>query len=287
MKKKLQFLSLAILLQTWIIAQTPKKQTSTTTQPEKKQTSTTTQPQKKQTSTTTQPENKQTSTTTQPENKQTNTTAQPENKQSNNLKTEDLPRKNKNAIKLTPFTFLSGRACMVTYERVLTKRMTVGLGVAPVFGSPLFSIGAALSGMDFKFGYGIDTEIRWYATKSDRVLDGFFFGLYNSNRTYRGTSTTGIYEGNGNLLFSFDPNNPTPTLTENKNLNIKITKSLFGIQFGTHRLIGNHFSFDLYSGLGIGATTTVAKFEKNNEVYNSFGLPAFNFRLNFAFGWQF
>ena len=282
MKKKIQFLSLAILLQTWIIAQTPKKQTSTTTQPEKKQTSTTTQPQKKQTSTTTQPENKQTSTTTQPENKQTNTTAQPENKQSNNLKTEDLPRKNKNAIKLTPFTFLKGQVLMVHYERVIWKGMTVSIGVAPIFAPPL--IGGGLTGVDnFKGGFAFDPELRWYA-KSDKVLDGFFFGLYNSNRISYWESSTYLYDPVDINIFGQSTYNPNNI---DEKLNVKNTKILVGLQFGTHRLIGNHFSFDLYSGFGIGAATTVAKYDKNDDVYKSFTNGSFNFRLNFALGWQF
>lgn len=182
----------------------------------------------------------------------------------------------KNAVKVTPITILKGQAIMVHFERSLFKNMTAGIGIAPVISGPL--IGSLAFPVDkFKSGIAIDPEIRWYA-KSDKVMDGFFFGLYNSNRFSSWESSTTFSD-----IFLTNPNyNGTST-----KLNVSARKIIFGIQLGTHRLIGKHFSVDFYSGVGFSGSTTTAKYEDTKEVYDEIQAGGVNLRLNLALGWRF
>ncbi len=83
-----------------------------------------------------------------------------------------------NVIKVSPLTFMSGRLAAVHYERQIGKQFTFGIGAAPLFWRPLFgSISYPIT--EFKNGFSVDPEFRWYA-KSDKVMDGFFVGLYGS-----------------------------------------------------------------------------------------------------------
>ena len=98
------------------------------------------------------------------------------------------------AIKISPFTFLKGQPVMIHYEHNVFKSFTMGVGVAPIMWGPI--IGSLLyPPTKFNTGIAIDPEIRWYA-KNDKVMDGFFVGLYNSNRfsSWAGTSTEEIFD---------------------------------------------------------------------------------------------
>jgi len=183
----------------------------------------------------------------------------------------------KNAIKVTPITIIKGQAIMIHYERVVFKNMTAGIGVAPVVMGPLIG-SLAFPVEKFKSGIAIDPEIRWYA-KSDKVMDGFFFGLYNSNRFSSWESSadyTSIF-----LL------NPTYSGTENTKLNVSARKTIVGIQLGTHRLLGKHFSVDFYSGVGFSGSKTTAKYADTKEIYDEVSAGGVNLRLNVALGWRF
>lgn len=182
----------------------------------------------------------------------------------------------KNAVKVTPITILKGQAIMLHFERAVFKNMTACIGAAPVISGPI--IGSLAFPVDkFKSGVAIDPEIRWYA-KSDKVMDGFFFGLYNSNRFSSWESSASFSD----ILF----NNPTYNGTDNK-LNVSARKIIVGFQLGTHRLIGKHFSVDFYSGLGFSGSTTTAKYASNKEIYNEIKSGGVNLRLNVALGWRF
>lgn len=185
----------------------------------------------------------------------------------------------KNALKVTPITILKGQAIMLHYERQLTNKMTVSIGVAPiVFGSVLGSL--AYPSDKFKSGFAIDPEIRWYA-KSDKVMDGFFVGLYNSNRFSSWESSTESI-----LNYALDVN-PIYTGTQSGKINVSDRRTIIGLQLGTHRLIGEHFSVDFYSGFGFSSRETTAKFSSNDVLYDKFEAVGANLRLNLALGWVF
>ncbi|WP_338410795.1 DUF3575 domain-containing protein [uncultured Flavobacterium sp.] len=174
------------------------------------------------------------------------------------------------AIKISPFTFLKGQPVMIHYEHNVFKSFTMGVGVAPIMWGPI--IGSLLyPPTKFNTGIAIDPEIRWYA-KNDKVMDGFFVGLYNSNRfsSWEGTSTEEIFD-----LYS-----------EINEWDIKNRKIIVGLQLGVQRLIGDHFSVDFYSGIGFNSnlTTATRKIDQYTETTPSGGV---NLRLNVALGWQF
>lgn len=175
----------------------------------------------------------------------------------------------KNALKVTPITIIKGQAIMIHYERQLIKNMTIGIGVAPIVIGPL--IGSLVYTPDkFQGGIAIDPEIRWYA-KSDKVMDGFFVGLYNSNR-----------------FSSWESSDPLwGTARANEKLNVSGRRTIIGLQLGTHRLIGEHFSVDFYSGFGFSGSKTTAKFASNNTLYDQTLTGGLNLRLNLALGWVF
>lgn len=185
------------------------------------------------------------------------------------LTTQIFAQQNK-AIKLSPFTFLKGQPAMIHYEHNVFKSFTIGVGVAPVIWSPI--IGSLLyPPTKFNTGIAIDPEVRWYA-KNDKVMDGFFVGLYNSNRfsSWEGTSTEEIFN-----IYS-----------EVNNWEVKNRKIIVGLQLGVQKLIGDHFCADFYSGIGFNSnlTTATRKIDQYTETTPSGGV---NFRLNVALGWQF
>ncbi len=183
--------------------------------------------------------------------------------------------KMKNALKVTPLTIIKGQALMIHYERAVIKNMTVGVGVAPIFTAPLIGT-LAYPADKMKSGIAVDPEIRWYA-KSDKIMDGFFFGLYNSNRFSSWESTNDIVE-----LF-----NPNDSPYDSDELNVSARKTIVGLQLGTHRLLGDHFSIDFYSGFGLSGSKTTAKYASNNLVYDEIITVGANLRLNIAVGWVF
>jgi len=159
---------------------------------------------------------------------------------------------------------------MIHYEHNVFKSFTMGVGVAPIIWGPI--VGSLLyPPTKFNTGIAIDPEVRWYA-KNDKVMDGFFVGLYNSNRfsSWEGTSTEEIFD-----LYS-----------EINDWDIKNRKIIVGLQLGVQRLIGDHFCVDFYSGIGFNSNVTTAtrKIDKYTETTPSGGV---NLRLNVALGWQF
>jgi hypothetical protein len=178
-----------------------------------------------------------------------------------------------NIVKITPVGFLKGQSPMVHYERVIYEKLTASIGVASIYTSPL--IGSLAFPVDeFKGGIAIDPEIRWYA-KSDKVMDGFFVGLFGSNRvsSWNASETAGTLFGDSNISVP--------------NLNVTATRRIGGIQIGTQKLVGEHFSVDVFGGLGFSGSRTIAKVENTNKVFDEVVSGGVNFRLNFSLGWRF
>jgi hypothetical protein len=179
------------------------------------------------------------------------------------------------AIKVSPFTFLKGQPVMIHYEHNVFNSFTMGVGVAPIMWGPI--VGSLLyPPTKFNTGIAIDPEVRWYA-KNDKVMDGFFVGLYNSNRlsSWEGASTAEIFDYDY-YYDDYDIND----------WEIKNRKVIVGLQLGVQRLIGDHFCVDFYSGIGFNSNVTTAtrKYDKYTETTPSGGV---NLRLNVALGWQF
>jgi len=175
------------------------------------------------------------------------------------------------AIKISPFTFLKGQPVMIHYEHNVVKSLTMGVGVAPIIWAPLF--GSILyPPSKFNTGIAIDPEVRWYA-KNDKVMDGFFVGLYNSNRFSSWETTTSTID-----LLDLD-------FTEG-DWDVKNRKTIVGLQLGVQRLMGDHFAVDFYSGIGLNSNTTTAT--RRSDLYTEKTPSAgVNLRLNVALGWQF
>lgn len=184
----------------------------------------------------------------------------------------------KSAVKVTPVTILKGQLAMVHYEYNAWGNATVSLGVAPVISGPI--LGAlAYPVTEFGGGIAIDPEIRWYG-KDDGAMNGFFFGLYNSNRFSNWTSSY-------NDILSLGLNLDFEDLdADDDSYEVSATKSIVGMQLGTHKPLGDHFSVDFYSGLGLSLANTNAV---GNNTGKSNDIPSggINLRLNIAFGYQF
>ena len=174
----------------------------------------------------------------------------------------------KSAVKLTPVTILKGQLAMVHYEYNAWGNATVSLGVAPVISGPI--IGAlAFPSEDGAGGIAIDPEIRWYG-KDDGAMNGFFFGLYNSNRISNWTS-----DWSEDIWTDLTDEGLDPA---DDSYEVSATKSIFGMQLGTHK--------PFYSGLGLSLANTNAV---GNNTGKSYDIPSggINLRLNIAFGYQF
>ena len=182
----------------------------------------------------------------------------------------------KSAVKVTPVTILKGQLAMVHYEYNAWGNATVSLGVAPVISGPILG-SLAFPAEDGAGGIAIDPEIRWYG-KDDGAMNGFFFGLYNSNRISNWTSDWSQGDFLDLTEEGLDP--------ADDSYEVSATKSIFGLQLGTHKPLGDHFSVDFYSGLGLSLANTNAV---GNNTGKSYDIPSggINLRLNIAFGYQF
>ena len=189
----------------------------------------------------------------------------------------------KHAIKVSPFTFLKGQPLMVHYEYNAFNNATISLGLAPVVSGPILG-SLVFPPTEFNSGFAIDPEIRWYA-KDAGAMNGFFFGLYNSNRLTNWTTVTGEIDIASLLTGEFVEENDAFGNPLNASYDVKASKHIFGFQLGTHKPLGDHFSVDFYSGLGLSVANTEATGSNTGTVSN---IPSggINLRLNLAFGWQ-
>ena len=159
------------------------------------------------------------------------------------------------ALKITPVTVLKNQLIMVHGEWFLPSQdqISLSLGLAPNLAPKLDAFGDfddLLNGSDFTYlatdayslvdakpGFSFDPELRWYA---DEQMDGFFLGLYSSQRFSRGVRLDEYYLSN-----------PTGGFITSKS-----RVSIYGLQLGFEKLFGenDHFVFDFYFGGGIKQT---------------------------------
>jgi hypothetical protein len=176
----------------------------------------------------------------------------------------------KNSVKISPLTFPKGKIAVIHYERSVYKNFTIALGVAPLLepllGSWLYPINK------FNTGLAIDPEIRWYA-KSDKVMDGFFFGIYNTTRFSSWESSNDYTD-----LFT-----SKPTVL----LDVSLTRTIYGIQLGSQKLIGKNIAIDVYGGAGLSASNYKAYKMGTKDLYEQTSVGGINLRLNVSIGYQF
>lgn len=177
-----------------------------------------------------------------------------------------------NIIKVSPFTFLKGQIPMIHFERVIYKNLTASIGVAPILFGPLIGT-LAFPPDKFNGGFAIDPELRWYA-QSDKVMDGFYFGFYNSIRS-------SMWESIFSSKDIFKNQYTTP------DLKVSSTKVIGGIHIGTERLIGKHFTVDVNGGIGLSKSKTVAKKSVSNQFYDQAIGGSVNLKFDIALGWRF
>ena len=197
--------------------------------------------------------------------------------QDNVVKTQDLSEKTKinssqsmnNVIKITPIVFLQGELVRISYERKIGSHFSVGLGVAPIVFPPLLA-SLAYPPTSFKGGFALDPEIRWYAA-SDKAMDGFYLGLYNSSR-----------------FSSWDALSTAQGLSNGGTDQYKVNRTLlkYGFELGLEKMMGKHFLVDVYGGLGLIGDNIIATNQRTNAVDN---LPTggIDFRFNISFGYRF
>lgn len=177
----------------------------------------------------------------------------------------------KNVIKITPIVITKGQLVEVSYERQISKQFTATLGIAPIVMKPLLGT-LKYPSTNFNGGWAIDPEIRWYAS-SDKVMDGFFIGLYNSSRF-------SSWEGEDITDVNIDQGISTRYCTVNNN------RYIYGFELGTERMMGKHFVFDFYTGLGYSSSIYNVIYTDDKST-DRLVVPGFNFRLNVSFGYRF
>lgn len=183
---------------------------------------------------------------------------------------------NKIAVKITPITFHKKMLLMAHAEYNFAGNFTGSVGLAPIFYAPL-AASVEFPVTDMNSGISIDPEVRWYA-KSDGVMDGFFIGLYSSQR-FTSWQTANYWNDYWTL-----GTNGTGYVDET--YKAKNHKKIYGFELGVQKLMGDHFSVDFYAGLGVQSNRTVAVGEVSGNVETQ-DWGGVNGRLNVSFGWQF
>lgn len=168
------------------------------------------------------------------------------------------------AVKITPFTFLKNQYFMLHGEYIIpgTEKLSIGLGVAPnmapktSFLDDLADI--ADGGYYYQYnqdnwlegakpGFAIDPELRWYFREA---YEGFFMGLYSSQRFSSGVKLEELYTG------LEDPNDPLSTnLYLDPTGGYVLSKShisIYGLQMGFCKTYGgdDNILLDVYFGAG-------------------------------------
>jgi hypothetical protein len=180
------------------------------------------------------------------------------------------------AVKITPFTFLKNQYFMLHGEYIIpgTEKLSIGLGVAPNMvpkTSFLDDLEDVFDGGYYyeynqdnwlagaKPGFAIDPELRWYFKEA---YDGFFMGLYSSQRFSSGVRLEELYTGKE------DPLDPlSADLIASPTGGYVLSKShisIYGLQMGFCQTYGgdNNILLDVY--FGAGTKNTNITWSKNN-----------------------
>jgi len=198
------------------------------------------------------------------------------------------------AIKLTPITLLRNMMFTGHVEYAVSPSVSLCLGASPNLLPK--DIGFEAEDLDTtgycyewtlegaKSGFSIDPEFRWY---SDRMMDGFYLGLYSSVRLSRAQfneydNCIELYDSSTGLTETYG----SPT---NKQLTMDAMVIVAGPQFGWSSLLGKkkHFIYDLYFGVGGKMTNRKYSGEFDGPGYQDSSNIGLALRGNFSLGYRF
>lgn len=198
------------------------------------------------------------------------------------------------AIKVTPITLLRNMMFTGHVEYAVSPSVSLCLGASPnllpkdnVFDpenqdTTDFCYEWTLDGA--KAGFAIDPEFRWY---SDRMMDGFYLGLYSSIRMSKAQYNE--YSSCVEYVDSYSGESIYDGILTNKQLTMDAMVIVAGPQFGWSSLLGKNknFVYDLY--FGVGGKMTNRKYSGDVdgpgfEDSSNFGLAL---RGNFSLGYRF
>lgn len=147
-----------------------------------------------------------------------------------------------NFIGIDPFQPAFGTVSL-SYERSVLPRVSAGISMGRKFNSGILTIsgldGERLQSDDISFkGIRLLPEIRWYLSKDDKGLTGFYVGIYYKYQTNLSTIST-----------TYTPDNAAPTEVD---LDLKIRTHSAGLEMGYKLFAYKKFYCDfLIAGIGI------------------------------------
>jgi hypothetical protein len=149
-----------------------------------------------------------------------------------------------NFIGTDPFLPLFGTVA-INYERAILPRMSVGIGFGQKLSSGILEVSGIdnerlkTSNLSFE-GIRILPEFRWYISKSDEGLTGFYVGVYYKYQT-----------NNTAVSSTYTPDN-VPSNPANIDFDLRIKTHSAGLQLGYKLFAYKKFYADfLFAGIGL------------------------------------
>jgi hypothetical protein len=149
-----------------------------------------------------------------------------------------------NFIGTDPFLPLFGTVA-INYERAILPRMSVGIGFGQKLSSGILEVSGIdnerlkTSNLSFE-GIRILPEFRWYISKSDEGLTGFYVGVYYKYQT-----------NNTAVSSTYTPDN-VPSIPANIDFDLRIKTHSAGLQLGYKLFAYKKFYADfLFAGIGL------------------------------------
>jgi len=161
-----------------------------------------------------------------------------------------------NFIGTDPFLPLFGTVA-INYERAILPRMSLGIGFGQKLSSGILEISGIdnerLKTSDLSFeGIRILPEFRWYMSKSDKGLTGFYVGVYYKYQT-NNCAVSSIYT----------PDN-VPATPANVNFDLRIRTHSAGLQLGYKLFAYKKFYADfLFAGIGLSRSELETEIESD------------------------
>lgn len=162
----------------------------------------------------------------------------------------------KNYIGTDPFLPVFGTVA-INYERAIFPRMSLGIGFGQKLSSGILEISGIdnerLKTSDLSFeGIRILPEFRWYLSKSDVGLTGFYVGIYYKYQT-----------NNCAVSSTYTPDNSSGTPAD-VNFDLRIKTHAAGLQLGYKLFAYKKFYADfLFAGLGMSRSELETEIESD------------------------
>jgi hypothetical protein len=161
-----------------------------------------------------------------------------------------------NFIGTDPFLPVFGTVA-INYERAILPRMSLGIGFGQKLSSGILEISGIdnerLKTSDLSFeGIRILPEFRWYLSKSDKGLTGFYVGVYYKYQT-----------NNSAVSSTYTPDN-VPSTPANVNFDLRIKTHAAGLQLGYKLFAYKKFYADfLFAGIGLSRSELETEIESD------------------------